>query len=156
MTISKSRPCLHPNDKVYGILGMAPQAFRDCVTVDYDFSPRDVYKSASVAALGRDLILLGCPDGDRDPKLELLSWVLDFAISLHEFGNAIYLVQLKPIKENFRASLDSTISLEYPEPDEADTRAIILDVISIATPTPKIQLTTSLGSRTRSSLAFAG
>lgn len=136
-TTFRSRLCLNPSDKIYGLLGMAPQAFRACVTVDYNLSAKDLYKSVSALVLGVDLMLLSCFYSDRDPELELSSWVLDFSVSVHDIDNVFFLCRLRPIKHHFRASLDSTSSFMYLEPDTANMRAIILDVISITSSTPK-------------------
>lgn len=127
----RSRLCLNPSDKIYGLLGMAPRDFRACVAVDYNCPTKDIYKSVSIFSLERGLMLLSCFYGGRDPALGLLSWVLDFSTSIHELDTAFYLYRLRPIQHHFRASLDSRTSFKFLEHDKASMRAVVLDTISI-------------------------
>jgi hypothetical protein len=141
----RSRLCLNPSDKIYGLLGMAPQDFRARVAVDYNCSTRDVYKSVSIGTLARGLMLLSCFYGDRDPELGLPSWVLDFSTSIHELDNAFYMYRLRPIQYHFRASLDSRTSFKFFEPDKASMRAIIFDMISLTNSTLKTRVPHGVG-----------
>ena len=143
--IFKSRQCLNPSDKIYGLLGMAPRDFRACVGVDYKCPTRDVYKAVSIVTLKKGLMLLSCFYGDRDPVLGLSSWVLDFSTSIHELDTSFYLYRLTPIQHHFRASLDSKTSFKFLEPDKASMCAVILDTISSTNSNLKTEMPRSVG-----------
>ncbi|KAF3009459.1 hypothetical protein E8E13_002094 [Curvularia kusanoi] len=125
----RSRVCLDPHDKIYGMLGILPTALRTAIPIDYKRSTRDVYRDVVVAALKKNFMPLSLIDSNRDLDLELPSWVLDFSASIHEKDNKYQIHRLACI-EGFCASQNSVAQFIYTGPDKAAVRAIAVDRIN--------------------------
>ncbi|KAM0342381.1 hypothetical protein ACHAPU_009568 [Fusarium lateritium] len=80
LDISRSKGCVNPRDKIYGLLGITATYFSSRITVDYLRSVEDVYKEAFLAHTNvtqRLELLKHCNLGER--QIGGPSWVPDWS-----------------------------------------------------------------------------
>jgi hypothetical protein len=93
LDISRSKGCVNPRDKIYGLLGITPAYFSSNIMVDYLRPVEDVYKEAFLTHLNatkRLELLKHCDLANR--QIEGPSWVPDW--SRTEFAAPILSEQL--------------------------------------------------------------
>lgn len=108
MDVSRSKGCVNPRDKIYGLLGITPAYFSSSIVVDYLRPVEDVYKEAFITHLNttkRLELLKHCDLASR--QLGGPSWVPDW--SKTEFAAPILSEQL--------SSGISQAWFTYEEPD---------------------------------------
>jgi hypothetical protein len=104
------RQCFDPHDKVYGMLGMAPPAFRAVLVPNYKQPYAETYRDAFLVNTGaiKRWELFGCDTADR--TIEAPSWVPDLVPqSSHTFDSSGQL-----------SSGISELHMTYHEPNQLD------------------------------------
>ena len=76
LDVSRKRTCSDRRDRVYAILSLAEQQFREQIPVDYDTSVASLYIQCGKVALKQDLSYLRLVSV-QDPTVGLPSWCLD-------------------------------------------------------------------------------
>lgn len=105
----RSRKCSNPSDKIYGMLGIADEASRALVVIDYTCLPEDVYTDLAFVCFRETgtldcLSLVWC---SRSSDLKLPSFVPSWNISVDEFENSQYFGRLHAILNTFFAARSS-------------------------------------------------
>jgi hypothetical protein len=82
----KSRQCLDPQDKVYGVLSLAGEKLRARMPPDYNLSTAEVYSKLTSTSIKitHSLDILSCVAGERRKHLQLPSFVPDWSSPLED------------------------------------------------------------------------
>lgn len=125
--MSESAQATDPRDKIYGLLGLAPDAPELAIKVDYRRSVHEVFTDTAKALLQRDFtdVLSWC----RFPKPGLPSWVPDFTAPLPD-PLCSYKCRAPPWKPLFSASGSSKVKI-LNENDITDTRLLTLSGLAV-------------------------
>lgn len=132
------RQCFNPRDKVFGLLGLAPESFRSKIALDYNRSPKEVYTDVVLAAIAEtgNLNVLSYIYGRRTENLDLPSFVPDFTAAVQERWVPNYLSRCFVTLDYYNACNSSMLDLKLLGTNEATTSAIILDVIQSTAQSP--------------------
>jgi hypothetical protein len=86
MMMVKSRQCLDPRDKVYGVLSLADEKLRARMPPYYNLSTAEVYSKLTSTSIKitQSLDILSCVAGERRKHLQLPSFVLDWSSPLED------------------------------------------------------------------------
>ncbi|KAF3038977.1 hypothetical protein E8E12_002657 [Didymella heteroderae] len=125
------RQCFNPRDKVFGLLGLAPESFRSRIPLDYSRSPEEVYTDVFLAAVAEtdNLNVLSYIYGRRTGELDLPSFVPDFTAAVQEKWVPNYLSRCFVTLDYYNACDSSIPDLKIFDTDEATTSAIIVDIV---------------------------
>jgi len=125
------RQCFNPCDKVYGLLGLAPESFRSKIQLDYHRSPGEVYTDVVQAAISEtgNLNVLSYIDGRRTGGLDLPSFIPDFTSAVQEKWVPNYLSRCFVTLDYYNACNSSVPDFIILDTVEAMTSAVILDVV---------------------------
>jgi hypothetical protein len=129
--LSKSTQATNPRDKIYGLLGLAPDAPELAIQVDYGRKVDQVFTDTAKALLQHDFtdVLSWC----RFPKLQpdLPSWVPDFNAALPD-PLASYKCRAPPWKPLFSASGSSKVKISNDN-NTTDTRLLTISGLIVDT-----------------------
>ena len=127
--MSKSAQATDPRDKIYGLLGLAPDAPELSIKVDYRRTVHQVFTDTAKALLQRDFtdVLSWC----RFPKLQpgLPSWVPDFSAPLLD-PLCSYKCRAPPWNPLFSASGSRKVKISN-ENDITDTSLLTLSGLTV-------------------------
>lgn len=125
------RQCFDPLDKVFGLLGLAPESFRAKVCLDYNRSVEEVYTNVIVAAIAetRNLNVLSYIYGRRTGRLDLPSYVPDFTAAVHDKWVPNYLSRCLVTLDYYNASRGTEPDFKILDANTAATSALIFDTI---------------------------
>lgn len=125
------RQCFNPRDKVFGLLGLAPESFRSKIILDYSRSPEEVFTDVVLAAIAEtgNLNVLSYIYGRRARNLNLPSFIPDFTADVQEKWVPNYLSRCFVTLDYYNACASSTPDLKMTDTDEAVTSGVIIDVV---------------------------
>jgi hypothetical protein len=130
------RQCFNPCDKVFGLLGLAPESFQSKVVLDYNRSPEEVFTDVTLAAIAEtgNLNVFSYIYGRRSGVLDLPSFIPDFTAAVQEEWVPNYLSRCFVTLDYYNTCSGSVPDLKMIDAGEATTSAIILDVVRETAP----------------------
>jgi hypothetical protein len=129
--MSKSAQATNPRDKIYGLLGLAPDAPELAIEVDYGRKVDQVFTDTAKALLQHDFtdVLSWCRF--PKPQPDLPSWVPDFNAALPN-PLASYKCRAPPWKPLFSASGSSKVKI-LNDNNTTDTRLLTISGLTVDT-----------------------
>lgn len=124
------RQCLHPSDKIYGILGLLSPYIRSLIRPDYSHSSREVYTDAAMASITttQSLDIMSFVYGERTKDLGLPSFVPDWTAYVNPDWHEALRTRERQTK-CYNASANSTADLHSISPSDVVISGVVVDRI---------------------------
>ncbi|KAH9218706.1 heterokaryon incompatibility protein-domain-containing protein [Leptodontidium sp. 2 PMI_412] len=134
----RSRFCLDPRDKVYGLLGLCISDEKNLVVPDYSLPASVVYEQATFKMIERSLSLEVfsqlCPRSIKSTGMlagKLPSWVPDWTSEITSYDHAVLIVRQERAAFDFKASASTFTSARQQEQGKLSLNGILLDSIAV-------------------------